>query len=1079
MKKLFTHILFFLLFFRIGTTQNTSYVENFSIVDGLAQNTVNCIFQSSDGIIWIGTQDGLSAFDGYNFSTFKYNPNDSNSISNNYINDIAEDNNGNIILATREGITIWERHKNNFIWYKNSNADNNSLISDNILQILFFNNTIWALTETSLEKHSGSGKFKHYFFKSDTSTSLYSYNNLDLIADNENNLWLATKDGINIFYPKTEQFYQIKGDIENISNKKIRSIIQDKNNNIWIGTYNGLNKFLNTSSKFLNFFYHKNNEFIRENTINCIYIDDEETFWIGTKSGLKTFDGSQIVDIDNENLRFDGKQITAIFKDNSNNIWIGSLNTGIYKFSTNKAKFSSFSDFYTHNDKAIFGLYIDDFDRIWAGSNGIYTIDKNKKKIIFFDNLIDTDTLQEITVYSIFEDRGKIWLGTDNSIFIIDTSTFYIQNIFQYFDIPINKNITNNRIHNINKDNEGIYWLSTENGLIEFDEKTFFIHKNNTNNTNTISSNNVISTLIRGDSVWITTENGLNLYNKKTKEFKHWFKNDGLTNNNCLDLYLENQTTLWITTISGLCKFDLTQNSFQSFTSFNKGFVNDFFYTITADSKNNLWLSSNYGIVKFNPQTQTYTTFEKNDGLAFLECNIGGSYLTIDNNLYISGTNGISWTNIEDFDDKKQSGTVNITKIIISNKNFETKEIFFPSTTTTYTFDYKSVINIYFYIADYIIPERNKFKYKIEGFNDQWSEEQSLNFINITGLSPGKYTLYLIGANSKGVWNNTPTKFTFEIEPPLSKSIVAKIIYTITSLVFLGLAFLYVYRSFKKENRILQERNYALEQFEKQRQLLEEKNKNITDSITYAQKIIEAILPPKENLNSLLPESLIYYKPKDIVSGDFYWFIEKSDKIFIAAVDCTGHGIPGAFMSIIGMNLLDRLVNEGIYEPGVILNLMNKEVISTLKKKLEQKHIKDGMDLSLCVIDKTRKFLSFAGAYNPAYIIRNNSIIQLKGERKSIGNDFEFDSFTTQDIKLRQDDIIYLFSDGYTDQFGGMYGKKYKFKRFRNLLIAINELALPEQKIKLHQAFEEWKKDYEQIDDILIIGFRPLSYLNT
>lgn len=1079
MKNSVAQILFFILFLKFGVAQNTPYVENYSIEDGLSQNTVNCIFQSSDGIIWIGTQDGLNEFDGYKFNTFKYNPNDSSSISSNYINDITEDNNGDIIIATKDGITIWERYQNNFLWLQNDPSDPNSISNDNVFQVLFFENTIWALTENTLEKYLGNGKFKHYYFNTDSITARNIHNNRDLIVDNENNLWLATQYGINIFYTQTEQFYQIKGDIEKISNNRIRSIVQDNHNNIWVGTYMGFNKFLKTSSKFLNFYYYGQDNFIRENTVNCAYIDDENNFWLGTKSGLKTLNDSQIVDIDDDEINQISDHISTICKDNSNNIWCGTFGAGVYKFTINKPKFSSFFTFPKPADNVIFGIYVDNEDRIWAGSNAIYVIDKKTNKIIHYDDLLQNDTTQEITIYSIFNDGGNIWLGTDFSIFIIDSASYNLKEIYDFYDIPVDNNMINNKIYNIKKDDDGIFWLSTANGLVEFDGSKFTFHKNSPNNSNSISSNVVLNTWISGDSIWITTSNGLNLYNKKTKKFYHWFKKDGLSNNYCLDLYFENPETLWITTSSGLVKFELNKNIFTSFSSLNTGFVNDFFYTITPDNSNNLWLTSNYGVVKFNTLTNEYVTYDRSDGLSFLECNIGGCFKANDNTFFVSGINGICWTNLDQVEKTMHPGKVNITKIIVSNQSFETKKIYFPDTNIIYKFDDKSIINIYFYLPDYVLPERNKFVYKIDGLTDEWSDEQYVNFINITGLSPGKYTLYLKGANSKGVWNNEPTSFTFEITPPWNKSFAAKILYVILGIVVLGIGFFYVYSSLKKENKILHEKNYALEQVENQRKLLEEKNKNITDSINYAKKIIDAILPPIENFKNILPESFIYFKPKDIVSGDFYWFFEKSDKIFIAAVDCTGHGIPGAFMSIIGMNLLDRLVNEGIYDPGVILNLMNKEVISTLKKKFDQKHIKDGMDLSLCVIDKTRKILLFTGAYNPAYIVRNKSIIQLKGDRKSVGNDFDFDSFTTQDLKLRDNDTIYLFSDGYTDQFGGNSGKKYKFRRFRTLLLSISDLPLDAQKNKLHESFLQWKIDYEQIDDILVIGFKPLSFLDS
>ncbi len=1080
MKKNFFYILIFLFSAKFLISQNPTYIENYSIEQGLSQTSVNCIFQSSDGIIWIGTQDGLNEFDGYDFTIFKYNPNDTNSISNNFINDITEDENGNLILATREGVTIWKRKQNKFIRLKNNPQDSQSLSNDNVLKVAYINKTLWALTDNSLDKYLGNGKFKRNYYFKDSSTVRYTYNTLALTSDENNNIWFATKDGINVWHKDIKQFSIFKGVNENLSNLKIRSLYFDNKQKLWVGTYMGLNKLNRRSHSFQKFYYKNRPDYIRENTINDIFIDNNNIFWLGTKSGIKTFDGEKIVEFSNPDLRKIKSQITVIFQDNTNNIWCGTMGAGIYKIVIQKPKFNFFTNFPSKADRMVFSLFVDEKNRIWAGSNGVYIIDKNTKKIIFYDDLINSDTIQEVTVYSFLNEKDKMWLGTDNAIYIIDKSDFQIYSIFDYFDIPIEKKLFSNRIFHINKDNNGIYWIGTYNGLVKFDKKKFTFFKKNKNNKNSISSNVVIKTLIQGDSIFIATYNGLNLYNKKTKKFKQWFVKDGLINNFLLDICQSKfkPNIYWIATVSGLSRFNIINENFRSFTSADYPFPNDFLYTIFQDSLKRLWISSNYGVFTFNPKTKKVVSYDKKDGLPFLESNIGGSFVENNNNIFYSGINGICWTNIYSKQKKVKPLKANINKIIISDPDLNKNIIHFPDTSKKYSFDYKTTIKIFFSVPDYILPERNKFKYKIEGLSDKWSGEQNLNFLIITGLSPGKYTVYIKGANSKGVWNNSPTKFSFEIKPPFSKSFFAKILYLIIVIIFLLVGFLYVYRNIKKENRILQERNYALEQVEKQRKLLEDKNKNITDSINYAKKIIDAILPPVQNLNYILPQSFIYFLPKDIVSGDFYWFAHKNERIFIAAVDCTGHGIPGAFMSIIGINLLERIVDEGTYDPAVILNMMNKEVIATLKKKYEEIHIKDGMDLSLCIIDKTRKSLSFAGAYNPAYIIRDQAIVQFRGNRKSVGNDFEFDSFTSQNIKLRDDDIIYIFSDGYTDQFGGLNRKKFKFRRFRNLLISIHKLPLDIQKQKLHESFLEWKLDYEQIDDILIIGFKPLSFLN-
>ncbi len=287
--------------------------------------------------------------------------------------------------------------------------------------------------------------------------------------------------------------------------------------------------------------------------------------------------------------------------------------------------------------------------------------------------------------------------------------------------------------------------------------------------------------------------------------------------------------------------------------------------------------------------------------------------------------------------------------------------------------------------------------------------------------------------------------------------------------------FLYIYQKIKKENKILQGENLALEELNLKSKIIEAKNKDIMASIIYAKNIIDAILPPESSITQTLPNSFILNLPKDIIGGDFYWFCEKNDNIYVAAVDCTGHGIPGAFLSIIGINLLEHLANDGITNPATLLNIMNDEMRKILKKNKTKKDLKNGMDMGLCIIDKRRKRLQFSGANNPLYMLREESIVQIKGDRKYVGSDKDslFSSYTTQ---LRSNDVFYIFSDGYTDQFGGENNKKYKFKRFRLLLMKIHKLPFEQQRKELLDDFKNWKGSEEQVDDIVIVGFKPLPF---
>lgn len=260
-----------------------------------------------------------------------------------------------------------------------------------------------------------------------------------------------------------------------------------------------------------------------------------------------------------------------------------------------------------------------------------------------------------------------------------------------------------------------------------------------------------------------------------------------------------------------------------------------------------------------------------------------------------------------------------------------------------------------------------------------------------------------------------------------------------------------------------------------QKEEIEEQKRHITDSIQYAKRIQTAILPPDRYVNNLLKNNFILYLPKDIVSGDFYWLDKKEDLIMIAAVDCTGHGVPGAFMSIVGFNQLNYAVNvKKARKASDILDELNFGVTKTLREDQGPTSIRDGMDLALCTIDLKKKKLQYAGALNPLILIRDGELIQYKGDKMPIGTSIQGEllKFTNHLIDLKDGDCLYMFSDGYADQFGGPDNKKFLSKRFRNLLFEIHNKPLDEQHQILVKTLEDWKGDEEQVDDIIVMGIR-------
>lgn len=307
-------------------------------------------------------------------------------------------------------------------------------------------------------------------------------------------------------------------------------------------------------------------------------------------------------------------------------------------------------------------------------------------------------------------------------------------------------------------------------------------------------------------------------------------------------------------------------------------------------------------------------------------------------------------------------------------------------------------------------------------------------------------------------------------------------IITVTGIVVTFILLLTVIQTYnlRKTRRLLSEKEVALREIEKHKSELENRAKDINDSLNYAQRIQEALLPSEDYFKKYFRDSFIYFKPKDIVSGDFYWIGEKGDKVFIAAADCTGHGVPGALMSMIGIEIIEKTINvENIERPSKILSVLNRELEKTFsREKNIGTIIRDGMDIGLCVVDRRLKKLEYAGAFFPLYLIRDNTLIELKDDKIIIGMNPSDAAYTNHEIDLKDGDMFYIFSDGYPDQFGGSANKKFMYRRFRYLLMTIHEFPVADQKAILEDNMKNWMNGNIQVDDIMVIGFRPLKKLS-
>jgi serine phosphatase RsbU (regulator of sigma subunit) len=255
---------------------------------------------------------------------------------------------------------------------------------------------------------------------------------------------------------------------------------------------------------------------------------------------------------------------------------------------------------------------------------------------------------------------------------------------------------------------------------------------------------------------------------------------------------------------------------------------------------------------------------------------------------------------------------------------------------------------------------------------------------------------------------------------------------------------------------------------------LQKQQKELEQSLKYASYIQQALFPKPEEINQVFPENFLAFLPRDIVSGDFYWIHRETNRIIIAVGDSTGHGVPGAFISILGISFLNLVISK--YKPGnpaAILNYLREYFMKALNQTGKDEEQKDGLDISLCIIDLQAKMLQYAGAFNPMYVIRNKELFQIDGDKMPIGVSAEFEnSFTFKQFDLIDNDMIYLFTDGFPDQFGGEQGKKYKYRNFRNLLLECSPLSMAKQKEKLIDEFTQWRGNNSQIDDMTILGIR-------
>ena len=635
--------------------------------------------------------------------------------------------------------------------------------------------------------------------------------------------------------------------------------------------------------------------------------------------------------------------------------------------------------------------------------------------------------------------KNRLYVGLDNGI-----KSLYRKN-GEWIDEGKIKGI-NERIENINEKNNGNLWLGTA-----YDG---FIH---------------------------VKVNSLNNNDLKNIEVEKYDTASGLHDGPYFAMNFSD-TTIFATG-NGIYSFNDKNNKFEINNNFEKRFNNSdrYIHLMSKDKKGKLWIVSfindgeklDIGYISHNEANKWQWI-----NIPFKSINEGGIQAIYNDNkiTWFGGTKGLfRFDNNVVTNYKKDFNTI-IRKVRVGadsvifwgtyyDKNGNTSLVQPEALKPQLKYSYNS-IDFEFSAQNTEVEKPLKYSYYLQGYDKKWSELSENTERYYTNLPEGEYVFMVKAVNIYNKESST-AKFEFIVLPPWYRTVLAFIGYVLALIIFI---YLIVTQYTKNLRAIIKERTKEIRE---QKEIVEEKNKHITDSIIYAKRIQNALLPPEQIIRKELPEHFILFKPRDIVSGDYYWFGRNDENIVIVAADCTGHGVPGAFMSMLGVAFLNEIINKNeVVKANEILNQLREHVITSLRQTGKEGEAKDGMDIAICVIDKKTMNLQFAGANNPLYLVRDGELIQIKADRMPIGIYIKTNPFNNNELTLQENDCLYIFSDGYVDQFGGKSNRKFKSKPFKRLLLDINDKPMSEQRTILDDTIEEWKGINEQVDDILVIGIR-------
>ena len=847
--------------------------ENLSIADGLSQVTIYSILQDHRGFMWFGTRDGLNKYDGYHFTVYRHQPYDTTSLTHNKINALFEDHKGIMWIGTDDGLNIYNRELDCFQISLNDSL-NLSKICHNIINAIYEDRSgnLWIGTENGLCKINRD-RSKAVFYKSiKNDPETLSDNHISAIfEDNQGALWIGTDDGLNYKVTGTEKFLRFQHNLYNpntICDNRINDLHEDELGNLWIATGNGLSRYDRKKNQFHTFKYSRyNKNSLPNNTINTVLQDKKGIIWLGTEFGLSILNKRSgdftnfYSDISNQ-FSLSDNHIFSLYEDRSGIIWMGTYGGGICKYNPQLERFTHYliNRVRDNNRRNNFTYAFEqkNKDIIWIGTDhGLYNLNrKNGEFKRFYSTSRDSNSLSDNRIRDLYFDRqGYLWIGTYNGLNKFDIRTKSIQ-VFKHN--PVDKNsLSSNFIVSIEEYPAGTLWIGTNGGgLNRFDirQNKFTRYTADSTSVNPLSSNRIFK--IRADSrgyLWIGTYGGglnrLNIESGELKVYKYDKNNPNSINGNYIYSILEDTDgILWIGMYgAGLNRFNPVTETFTNYDN-TEELKNNLIYGILEDSRRRLWMSSNRGLIRFNPNAQDdnnkFRQFDVKDGLQSTEFNFGAYFKNKQGEMIFGGVNGFNIFHPDSVTDHLYKVPIVFTNLEIEHQKVEVgkderlskalselQQIELDAGENAMTFEFSAL--------DYSNPDKNQYAYKLIGIDDEWIYvSSSKRFAQYTNLPAGKYILRVKGSNSDGIWNEDGISIKVIVQPMYWETLWFKIL---AALLLGGIGvFLYNIRTnnIRHRNAQLQEMNFALGKEIEERlkveealQYSEEKYRTITDNL--------------------------------------------------------------------------------------------------------------------------------------------------------------------------------------------------------------------------------------------------------